>query len=473
MKLSLLAAARLAPEQPAVVIDSEVIDYAGLARRVLQAVTWLEQRHARGPVALVADAGVDTLVMVHALIALGLPFISIHARLTPRERQDVIDSSGPAFVVDADWAVQARALSPASPDHVPELPDDDRPLAIVHTSGSSGEPKGVVLSRRAFVAAARSSEDNLGWQPDDRWLLCLPLAHVGGLSILTRCLLARRAVVMLPPGTRLGAAELAATIDRDRVTLLSLVPTLLERLLALDWQLPGYVRAILLGGAAASPRLLERAAARRFPVLTTYGLTEACSQVTTQRAGTRNTGQLGAGPPLAGVEVRIVDGVVEVRGDNVATAYHPSGKPPLDADRWLSTGDAGYLDANGNLHLLGRVSDLIITGGENVHPLEVEASLERWPGVAEACVFGVDDEYWGQLVAAALVPEPGKRVETDALSAGLRGVLAPFKRPRLVAVLDALPRTPSGKIDRRMTAQAARPLLTPPGAGAPHPCDAG
>jgi O-succinylbenzoic acid--CoA ligase len=468
MSLSLLEAARQAPQRPAVILHSRVIDYAGLAERMLVAVAWLRRQGApfngvsNGSAALVASADVDTLAMMHALTALGVPFIPLHPRLTPQERRDVIEQTAPAVVVDTRWSDAAHALAPADPDSVVDVPDDERPLAILHTSGTSGRPKGVVLPRRAFLAAARGSEENLGWRPDDRWLLCLPLAHVGGLSIVTRCLLGRRSLVMLPPDTRLDAGNLAEAVERDRVTLMSLVPTLLDRLLALEgWNLPRHVRAILLGGAAASPRLLERAAERGYPVLTTYGLTEACSQVSTQRVGTVNTGQLGAGPPVAGVEVRIVDGIVQVRGKNLFSGYHPPGDPPLDAEGWLPTGDAGFLDEAGNLHLLGRRADLIVTGGENVYPAEVEAALERCAGIAEACVFGVEDERWGQIVAAALVPASGVRVDVDALAAALRGVLAPFKRPRRVALVEALARSASGKLDRRATATAVQAQLVP------------
>lgn len=476
MSLSLLEAARQAPHQLALVSDGEELDHAALAERMLVATAWLRAEHgaSTGPAALVAHADLDTLVMIHALMALGVPFIPLHPRLSPHERGEVLERTAPAFVIDARWSEAARTLAPADPDTLVDVPDDERPLAILHTSGTSGSPKSVVLPRRAFAAAARASEDNLGWKPDDRWLLCLPLAHVGGLSIVTRCLLGRRALVLFPPGTRLEAGELAAVTRRHRVTLMSLVPTLLDRLLALEgWALPSHVRAILLGGAAASPRLLERALARGYPVLTTYGLTEACSQVTTQRLGTTNTGQLGAGPPVDGVEVRIVDGLVQVRGRNLLSGYHPPGPRPLDDDGWLATGDAGFLDDEGNLHLLGRKTDLIITGGENVYPAEVEAALERNRDVGEACVFGVDDERWGQIVAAALVPGRGKQLDVDALAASLRGTLAPFKLPRRFAVLGRLERTASGKLDRRATASSAAPLLSPPGTGAARPHDPG
>ncbi len=338
--------------------------------------------------------------------------------------------------------------------------DPERWLAVLFTSGTTGSPKGIALSRRAFVASARASEANLGFRDDDRWLLGLPIAHVGGLSILTRCLLARKTVVVpdaVAEGRRLDATSLIASIEATRTTLVSLVPTQLEWLLAEPgWSPPPFLRAVLLGGAAARPSLLERAAERGLPVLTTYGLTEACSQVTTQPAGTVNRGERGAGAPMFGTEVRIVEGAIQVRGPTLLSALVPAGVGSvLDDDGWFHTDDLGRLDEVGHLHVLGRRSDLIVTGGENVYPAEVEAILERCPGVDAACIFGVPDDTWGELVAVALVPgESGAPADGDLLRF-VREHLAQHRRPRLVALINAFETTPAGKLDRRATARRA------------------
>jgi o-succinylbenzoate---CoA ligase len=281
------------------------------------------------------------------------------------------------------------------------------------------------------------------------------VAHVGGLSVVTRCLLARRTVVVAPDA---GAADLVQTLQRERITLLSLVPTLLGRILDLEPQAvpPACLRAVLLGGAAASDTLLSRAADRGWPVLTTYGLTEACSQVTTQEAGTVNRGQLGSGRPLPGTDVRIDDdGQILVRGPTLMTGYlDRSGlERPFLEGGWLATGDHGRLDRHGNLHVAGRRADRIITGGENVDPVEVEHALERVPGVRQACVFGIPDAEWGEVVGAAVVAD--EELDPDRLREEIARTLAPFKRPRRIAVLDALPRGGSGKLDRRAAAEAA------------------
>lgn len=209
-------------------------------------------------------------------------------------------------------------------------------------------------------------------------------------------------------------------------------------------------------------RLLERAAERGVPVLTTYGLTETCSQVTTQRYGTVNRGELGSGAPLDGVEVRIMDGEIQLRGPMLASGYLTSRGviPVTDSEGWLHTGDEGELDGAGRLHVRGRMDRLIVTGGENVDPHEVEAALESLESVRAAVVFGVEDPMWGQVVAVALVAEGDPPPAAD-LRERLAARLAPHTRPRLFCFLEALPMTAAGKVDRPLAEAAARAHLRP------------
>jgi O-succinylbenzoic acid--CoA ligase len=295
----------------------------------------------------------------------------------------------------------------------------------------------------------------------------LPIAHVGGLSVLTRSLIARSAVVIpdaVAGGLRLDASALRRSLEDGAVTLVSLVPTQLSWLLAdPDFRPPPSLRAVLLGGAAARPDLLARAADRGVPVLTTYGCTEACSQITTQEYGTVNRGELGAGKPMQGTEVRLVDGVVWVRAPTLLTRYLTERGPAsaLGGDGFFHTDDVGRFDAEGRLHILGRCSDKIVTGGENVFPAEVETALERCPGVDQACVFGVDDAIWGEVVAAAVVPAPGGGPSVDALRTFVNEHLAPHRRPRRVAFVPQLEVSESGKLDRRATRARAEAALEP------------
>ena len=456
MSFSILQAAAEAPGRIAVVFEGEEISFGQLAGRVRSVIAWLADRGVResadaAPVALVGENTFEVLTLLYALFEIGVPAALVHPRSPEQDRRRWLAEIGVAELLNLS-AVDFRSVAPR--DAVP-LPDDERPLAIVRTSGTGGRPKGVVLSRRAFAAAAAASARNLGWRDDDRWLLSLPVAHVGGLSILTRCLAARRTVVArrLP---RFDAGAVARVIEQDRVTLLSLVPTMLARLLDDGFSLPGHLRALLLGGARSPPALLARAADRGWPVLSTYGLTEACSQVATQRYGSVNRGDRGC-EPVDGMEVRIAGGAVEIRGRSLMSGYLPAGETPFDADGWLATGDLGRLDAAGRLHIVGRRDDVIVSGGENVDPVAVETALEEHAAITAACVFGVDDADWGQAVAAALVAE--NPPADEQLAGHLSGRLAVFQLPKRIAYLDRLPWTTLGKVDRRRASSLALPGL--------------
>jgi O-succinylbenzoic acid--CoA ligase len=240
-----------------------------------------------------------------------------------------------------------------------------------------------------------------------------------------------------------------------------MVPAQLDGLLDLGprFELPRAVRAILTGGAAASSRLLRSCAERGWPVLTSYGLTEACSQVATQKPGTPYGAERGVGVPLPGISVRIEQGVIHIQGATLAGGYLGAGAEELiDPRVGFRTRDLGRIDAAGELHVLGRVDDLIISGGENVVPWEVEAALQGCPGVLEACVFGVSDPRWGEVVAAGLRTRADDDVGSLIASVQLeaRQRLAPFRRPRYYVCVPEFILGKNGKLDRRETARALR-----------------
>lgn len=458
MSLSVRAAAAEAPDSLAVVSASSRLTFRTLAARVDAAVERLLAAGVGGGVrgALTVRPTIDGLVSLYAVFELGGTAVLLGPGLTPAERQTLLQLVQP--VVDLDRA-PAGSATPETTDVVsrPAPPDDRRPLAVVFTSGASGAPKAVVLSRAAFVASAKASAANLGWRDEDRWLLCLPPSHVGGLSILTRCLLARRTVALLERSARRTLAE---AMDDLQATLISLVPTQLDRMLRQTpaWRVPERLRAVLLGGADASPSLREAAARRGVPVLLTYGLTETCSQVATQAPGDSPLAPLA---PLPGVEIRIVNGRIQVRGPMLMNGYLPEAGAPASflPDGWFDTGDLGMLDSGGRLTVIGRIDDLIITGGENVDPREVEAAYEQHPAVAQALVFGQPDAEWGQSVAIAVVPTPGASPSAAELAEFAAVRLAPFKRPRWFAIVRQLPLTPSGKLDRRTARRELAGLL--------------
>jgi acyl-CoA synthetase (AMP-forming)/AMP-acid ligase II len=325
---------------------------------------------------------------------------------------------------------------------------------VVFTSGSTGRPKGVVLSRAAAEAAVHMSEARLGKRADDRWLLALSPAQVGGLGVLMRCWLRDL------PCELAGGHGLAVALEQTRPTLLSLVPTQLSALLDdPTWRPPSSLRALLLGGAAAPQTLLVRARARGVPVLTTYGMTETFGQAAT--AAPHEPVPAGAiGRPLDGV--RIDAGTREapslIRVDTPAACSAYLGEPPRSGA--VPTSDLGFLE-DGWLHVVGRADDIIITGGHKVHPLPIEAALSL-PGVAAIAISGLPDAHWGNLLAAAIVP--GADFDRAALDAAI-AALPPHQRPRRLALLDHLPRLPSGKLDRAALSALLRPKSGQMGTG--------
>lgn len=328
------------------------------------------------------------------------------------------------------------------------------PATILFTSGTTGTPRAALLTYGNHTASASASAAHLGTGPADTWLVCLPLFHVGGLALLFR---APRDGSALEIHERFDAAAVAVALAGGRVTCASLVARTLERTLAAAAQpFSGALRAVLVGGGPVPAPLLARARAAGLPVARTYGLTEAASQVATQRPGEADET---CGRPLPGAEVRIEageDGAGEVcvRGPMVMAGY--DGEPERSPGDWLRTGDIGRIDAAGRLVILDRRTDLVVSGGENVYPARVEAVLAGHPAVEEACVVGVPDPSWGHRVCAVLrlrgtVPEA-------ELADYCRTRLGPHELPRIWIRADAeLPRTPGGKVKRaEVRAWAAR-----------------
>jgi O-succinylbenzoic acid--CoA ligase len=329
------------------------------------------------------------------------------------------DDGDAVFPLDPRLPAPARAAALAAAR--PGEPVDEGDALVVTTSGSTGEPKAAVLTHDAVAASARATSARLGVDPgSDRWLACLPLAHVGGLGVVTRALRTGTPLTLLP-GSDAEAVEAAA---KDGCTLVSLVPTLLQRIDA------ALFRTVVLGGSAMPPDLPPNA-------VTTYGMTET------------GGGVVYDGRPLDGVEVRTIGEQIMVRGPMLLRAYRDR-TDPKDREGWLPTGDAGSWDAAaGRLQVSGRVGDVIVTGGEKVWPAAVERLLATHPAVAEVVVFGRDDPTWGQRVVARVVPaDPAAPPTLDVLRALVRATLPVWAAPHELEIVDALPRTSLGKVQR-------------------------
>ena len=465
--LSIFAAAVEAPQQVALIIGSTHYTYSDLA--ALSESRAAALAHSSGPLVLQPRLDLDSLLWLYAASATGTAFLPLHGGMTTAERASAQALAGahspPVPLTGAAARFRAQAVDP------------EQPYAFLLTSGSSGHPKLVILSRRAVLASASASEYNLGRLAEERWLLCLPLSHVGGLSIVVRMLAARRTVVLLEPaaaGLLDRTEELGRQIRTQRVTLLSLVPTLLERLLRQGFESPPALRAVLLGGAACSAWLAERARQLQVPLITSYGLTETGSQVVARRYAERHgplpvrNGCVSCGQPLQGVELRVIGERIAIRAAALLSGYLGAAEPALDEDGWLLTNDRGLLGANGELYVLGRSDLVIVSGGENVDAEEVERVLRSVPEVLDACVCGRPCAEFGQQVVAVIVsPAHLAPLPLEQVRNRLAQHLAPFKLPRALLCIDALPLTASGKLDRRACAalfesvhQAAPPHLS-------------
>jgi o-succinylbenzoate---CoA ligase len=484
--LSLRAACT--PERTALWQDGRSLSFGELETRVHGlGVALRELGVCAGDVVAVLHANdVRFAELFHAVDRCGAVWLPLNLRLTPRELCFQLGDSGarwlvhdaahtalacatakmaPGVVLGSADALSGRASAPAAPDPA-SGPDPAAPFAILYTSGTTGRPKGACLSRAAFLWSALSTTIHLGLREDDRWLACLPLFHVGGLSILVRSAVCGVPVVLQP---RFDALAVSEALDAQRISHVSLTTTMLQRALDArgDRPAPPGLRCVLLGGGPCPRALFERARAAQFPIALTYGLTETASQVATcppwedASAGLR---------PLLGTELRILDatgsplpetseGEIWVRSPSVMTGYvrEPAGSASPLRDGWLRTGDMGALAA-GRLQVLDRRSDLIISGGANIYPAEIEAALLEHPSVSEAGVVGIDDPDYGRRPAAWWVLRPGAApISSQALRAFCRERLASYKVPVAFHQVASLPRNVAGKLLRQRLSEAFGP----------------
>jgi O-succinylbenzoic acid--CoA ligase len=416
-------AARTRPDAVALHCADATLSYAELDEAADTAARRLSALGVRpgDRVALALPARAAFAQALHGCMRLGAVAVALDLRLTAAER--AARSAGCVAVIDAPPHGDGDPHAPLLAEH-----DLDAPAIVVHTSGTTAEPRAIELTYGNWLWSALGSAVALGLDPEERWLCTLPLSHVGGLSILLRSTITATTVVLHDD---FDASAAAAEIATGGVTLVSVVPTTLARLLDAGLSHPPALRAALVGGGPIAPALLDRARAAGVPVVTTYGLTEACSQVAT-----------GAGA-LFCTRVRIAPGgEILVAGPTVAprAAAH---------DGWLHTGDLGALGADGELRVTGRAADTIVTGGENVAPAEVEAVLASHPAVAEAAVRGVPDAQWGERIVATIVLAAGASATASELESFCRVRIARYKVPKVFRFSLELPKTGSGKLLRR------------------------
>ena len=440
-------------------------------------------------VLLSAPAGVALVAAHTACLRMGLVVVPVNAALRRREVAHIVTDASPrgAIVDDArmqSWVRQAAPeavvctsavdLPPGSTPSLDEL-DGDEPAMLGYTSGTTGAPKGAVLTHGNLLAGAEALRRAWGWSGSDRLVLALPLFHMHGLGVGLHGTLHSGASAVLQP-----TFDPDAVIDAvlaHRATLFFGVPTMYSRIA--DNPRAPELAALRLAVSGSAPlpaelhRRLEEATGLR--VLERYGMTETVMLVSNPLDGDRRPGSVGL--PLPGVELELLEpgrspssagsapevpagapGEIWVRGPNVFAGYwrRPGAGPRPDG--WFCTGDVGRRDADGYLYLEGRSGEVIISGGFNVYPREVEEQLADHPSITEVVVAGRPDEQWGELVTAYVVPAPGRAAPSAAeLRSHVAERLAPYKHPRAVVAMEAVPRNALGKVQRHLLGEVAGP----------------
>lgn len=480
----------LTPDRIALVGDKEQLTFGELRLRAQRTAGRLAAIGApkAGRVAILCRNGLHVPELVHAIHYVGSVLVPLNTRLTARELEyQLQDADCACLIYDEAFRPQANAIQErmprlrcvcteelsavrASPIPLQTEIDTEDLHTVMYTSGTTGHPKGVLLSFDNHWSSAVGSVLNLGFTEQDRWLAAVPLFHISGLSILMRSVIYGIAVVI---HERFDPAAANLAIREQGVTIVSVVSNMLARMLDElgEDRYPDAFRCMLLGGGPAPLPLLEACREKGIPVFQTYGMTETSSQIVTLPPEFSLTKLGSAGKPLFLSELRIVkdgsvvqpctEGEIEVRGANVTKGYlnRPDATAEAIRDGWLATGDIGYVDEEGFLYVLDRRKDLIISGGENVYPAEIEAVLLSHPSIAEAGVTGVTHESWGQAPVAFVALREGAPplAEKDAL-AFCRERLATYKVPARVYFVAALPRNASNKLLRRELSR-----LIPPG----------
>lgn len=418
-------------------------------------------------VAVLSASHPEFVRFLYACLHVGCEVVMLNERLTAAELAYQIEDCAADFVFaddalagklpDVEPFLFSELVKAEAVDFTPEAEwETGRTLSIMYTSGTTGYPKGVRQTAENHFSSAVSSALNLGITPDDTWLCTVPLYHISGFSILMRSLVYGMGVRLHP---KFDAAACAEELHNGTVTHMSVVGVTLERLLheleSKGMSVSDRFRAMLAGGGPVPVSYIERAKRFGIDVLQTYGMTETSSQSTTLQPADAARKIGSSGKPLFLYQVKI-DGATEageageilIRGPQVTPGYIGSfSERPSQQDGWLHTGDIGYLDAEGFLFVIDRRSDLIVSGGENVYPAEIEKVLAAHPAVQEAGVCGMKDDRWGEVPAAFVVLKSA--VSTDELHAFCKERLASYKLPKSFAIVDSLPRNALNKLLRR------------------------
>lgn len=448
------------PDAVALRFGEDAITYGALdARaRAMAAALWARGVRAGDRIGFLGQNHPSQIALLFACARLGAMQVPLNWRLAAPEWRFILgDCAAKLLLATPDLLAAARAVEPGALDATalhgdtppPDAGGDGADILLVYTSGTTGRPKGAVLTQAALQANAQSARHAFAITPEDRVLTVLPLFHVGGLNIQTTPALQAGAEIILHP--RFEPDAVFDSLARDRPTLTLLVPAVMQALVAHPrWAGADLssLRAIGAGSSDVPIPLIQAFHARGIPVQQVYGATETCPIAIIQDRAEAWAAPGSLGRAALHAEARIAGGGTEgeilVRGPATLRAYWPD-RPALDAEGWFATGDVGRIDPEGRFWFTDRLKHVIISGGENIYPAEVERLLRTAPGVLEGAVIGRPDPRWGEVPVAVVVPGAG--FDAGRLLAHFEGQIARFKIPRAVVTLPALPRTALGKVE--------------------------
>lgn len=461
----LVKRASLTPNRLAIICEDQQMTFLQLQQ---EAIDFAEKLHALGiqkgmRIAILASSSPKLVTVLHGCMQLGCELVLLNERLTKEELSyQLNDSQSDVLLVDRlnrdiehanKLSFEQVKVAGNKPFKINSEWSKDRTITIMYTSGTTGKPKGVRQTLENHVMSATGSAFNLGVAANDCWLCAMPLFHISGFSILMRSVLYGMSVSL---HTKFDADKAIGEIMNGTVTRMSVVAVTLERMISAledrNLSFPDTFQSMLVGGGPVPRDYLERAIKCNIPVLQTYGMTETSSQTTTLSSedAIRKLGS--AGKPLFFADIRISGekeiGEICIKGPHVTQGYigAASSKDPQE-DGWLRTGDIGYIDDEGYLYVVDRRSDLIISGGENIYPAEVEQAIVKHSAVKEAGVTGIQDDKWGQVPIAFVVLK--SEVAEDELKSFMKTQLATYKQPVRYYFIEELPRNASNKILRR------------------------
>ncbi|WAA10047.1 o-succinylbenzoate--CoA ligase [Fervidibacillus albus] len=484
----LMKRAYLTPDRPAIIFRNERLTFRQLFER---AKTFAEKLHYTGVqkgdrVGVLLNNQLDTVVLLHSLQLLGCQTVLLNIRLQDEELLfQLEDSEAMILISNESLLIEHRKLQDVWIDRlitleqlrkraqrsvpVVEQFSMDELCTIMYTSGTTGHPKGVLQTYGNHWWSAAGSLLNLGLHEQDVWLCAVPLFHISGFSILVRSVLYGIPIRLYE---KFDEKQINRVLISGKATIISVVTAMVQRLLHElgDRSYHPNFRCMLIGGGKVPLPLLKTCKEKGIPVFQTYGMTETASQIATLSPEHSLTKLGSAGKPLFFSEIKIIKerkwansnefGEIYVKGPNVTKGYwkrEDANRENFTEDGWLKTGDIGYMDEEGFLYIIDRRTDLIISGGENIYPAEIEQVILTHPAVKEVAVVGISDKQWGEVPVAFYVVKEGVHVEEKTLDDLCRTHLAKYKVPKRWIRKDELPKNASNKILRRLLKKGTDP----------------